>query len=251
VRLFALVALLAACGQGSPTSSASHDAAHAGDLATRTDLASTDPLAPQDLAQPDLAAPADLAPELAIVQSPIPFPASRKAEMVTYSMNHYGDSTYALVPKQIVLHFTATSTYDAAWDIFSQDVPNRGELPGTCAHYMVDKDGTIHQLVDESIRCRHAVGMDWVALGIEMVQETGTGATWADQQILARPAQIQSVVRLVKVLQARYGISTDDVIGHASANLSPYFKDLEGWTNDHTDWQAADVDKVRALLDAP
>ena len=32
-----------------------------------------------------------------------------------------------------------------------------------------------------------------------------------------------------------------DVIGHAMANHSPYFKDLEGWRNDHTDWLRRDV----------
>ena len=31
------------------------------------------------------------------------------------------------------------------------------------------------------------------------------------------------------------------MIGHAMANHSPYFKDLEGWRNDHTDWLRRDV----------
>jgi hypothetical protein len=243
-----LVLALAACGgTSSDPQPLAHDAAAAvepGDMAESASDAATTP----DALMATNATP-DLAPVLDIVQSPIPFPDSRKQEMVTYSKNHYGDSTYALLPKQIILHFTATSTYADAWNIFASDAPNRDELPGTCAHYIVDQDGTIHQLVDESIRCRHAVGMDWATLGIEMVQETGTGATWADQQILQRPAQIDAVLKLVRVLQARYGITTDNVIGHATANLSPYFKDLEGWTNDHTDWQGADVDTVRGLLD--
>jgi len=36
-----------------------------------------------------------------------------------------------------------------------------------------------------------------------------------------------------------------NVIGHAMANGSPLFKDLEGWRNDHTDWQARDVRTFR------
>ena len=43
-----------------------------------------------------------------------------------------------------------------------------------------------------------------------------------------------------------------DVIGHAMANDSPYFKDLEGWRNDHTDWLRRDVldfhHRLRRLL---
>ena len=39
-----------------------------------------------------------------------------------------------------------------------------------------------------------------------------------------------------------------DVIGHAMANDSPHFKDLEGWKNDHVDWLGADVRKYRKLV---
>ena len=43
------------------------------------------------------------------------------------------------------------------------------ELPGTCAHFIVDKDGTIYQLVALTIMCRHTVGLNWTAFGIEQV----------------------------------------------------------------------------------
>jgi hypothetical protein len=52
----------------------------------------------------------------------------------------------------------------------------------------------------------------------------------------------------VRWLQARYGIATKDVIGHAMVNDSPFFHDLEGWRNDHTDWQAEDVRALRKRL---
>jgi hypothetical protein len=38
------------------------------------------------------------------------------------------------------------------------------------------------------------------------------------------------------------------VIGHAMANESPYFKDLQGWRNDHTDWLKRDVREFRQRL---
>jgi len=82
-----------------------------------------------------------------------------------------------------------------------------------------------------------------------MVQtEDASGAHGADEAILHRPAQIRAVLRLVKALQRRYGIATRDVVGHATANASPRFHDREGWTNDHSDWQAADVAVVRRRL---
>ena len=81
-----------------------------------------------------------------------------------------------------------------------------------------------------------------------MVQVTGPSAHWADQQILHRHAQIKRVLQLVRWLQAKYHVSKQNVIGHAMANDSPYFHDLEGWKNDHSDWQPEDVRQLREML---
>jgi hypothetical protein len=195
----------------------------------------------------------DLLPGFPIVDDPIPYGSTRQSEMAAYSLEHYGVSSAALNPQLIVLHFTAGATYRSAWNTFAADTANRGELPGTCAHYVVDKDGTIYRLVDETLRCRHAVGVNHIALGIEMVQETAdatlASAIAAEQAIVARPVQIGAALRLVKWLQARYGLGDAAVIGHAMANDSPLFVDLAGWVNDHNDWQAADVATFRTRLD--
>jgi len=47
---------------------------------------------------------------------------------------------------------------------------------------------------------------------------------------------------------ARYGIAKKNVIGHAMANDSPYFKDLRGWRNHRSDWLAVDVREFRSRL---
>jgi hypothetical protein len=42
-----------------------------------------------------------------------------------------------------------------------------------------------------------------------------------------------------------------NVVGHAMGNdNSPFFKDLEGWRNDHSDWQRTDVVRFRRMLAA-
>jgi N-acetyl-anhydromuramyl-L-alanine amidase AmpD len=178
----------------------------------------------------------------------IPYGARRRAEMAAYSLRHYGVAAWRLRPRAIVLHFTASSSYAGVRAAFAADAPSLGELPGTCAHFVVDQDGTVHELVPPTIRCRHTIGMNDTAVGIEMVQETGPGARWADRQILDRPAQIGAVLRLVRWLQARFAIPTRLVIGHAMANACPLFHDRLGWRNDHTDWQPADVAALRARL---
>ena len=91
-----------------------------------------------------------LAAQPPIVHDPIPFGARRKAEMRAYARRHYGINTALLKnPKVIVEHVTVTSTYRATWNTFAPDVPDAElhELPGTCAHFVVDRAGKIHQLV--------------------------------------------------------------------------------------------------------
>jgi N-acetyl-anhydromuramyl-L-alanine amidase AmpD len=195
-----------------------------------------------------LAALTLVAPQPAIVQSPIPYGPTRRAQMAAYSKRHYGTASWKLHPRVIVLHFTANNSYSATWNTFAANTANRGEKPGTCAHFVIEKSGKIHQLVPLGVRCRHAIGLNNRAIGIEMVQETGSDARAAARKILNRPKQINAALRLVRWLQGRYGIGTADVIGHAMANRHPLFKDLEGWKNDHADWQTPEVRAFRKRL---
>jgi hypothetical protein len=195
------------------------------------------------------ATPAAAAPKPSITADPIAYGDQRKAEMAAYSRRHYGQREWRLrEPKVIVLHFTATDSYSSVWSTFDSNAPNLGQRPGVCSHYVIEQDGTIDELVPPRIRCRHTIGLNHVAIGIEMVQSTGAGSHWADQQILARRHQIGSALRLVRWLQARYEIPTDEVIGHSMANDDPHFKDLQGWVNDHTDWLKRDVREFRQRL---
>ncbi len=194
--------------------------------------------------------PSHLAAAPAIVQDLVPYGPQRKAEMAAYSKRHYGQDTWALQPKAIVLHYTATSTYAAAHNTFAANAPNRGELPGVASHFIIATDGTTYEQVPLDVRCRHTIGLNWCAIGIEFVQPAGSGSTWAVDQIFARRRQIDAGLRLVSWLQATYGIPTANVFGHATANSSPLFHDLLGWRNDHVDWGAADLARFKRALTA-
>lgn len=186
------------------------------------------------------------APRPHVDQRPIPFPEQRVQEMADYSARHYGEATAALTdPKVIVEHFTETPDLQSTINTFAPDTPDPElhELPNVCAHFVVDKDGTITQLVPLAIRCRHTVGLNWTAIGIEQVGSS-------DAEILGRPAQLDAVVRLTAWLQCKYGIATKDVIGHNESLTSPYHREgvASLRTQTHDDWQKADMDRVRALL---
>jgi len=179
----------------------------------------------------------------------IPFGKERRRETAGYSKRHYGKRTWHLRnPRVIVLHYTTSSTYPPVFNTFASNAPALGELPGTCSHFVIGKSGTIHRLVPLEIRCRHTVGLNHTAIGIEMVQEQLGSSHASDEAILHRAPQIHAALHLVRWLRARYGIRMTNVIGHAMADHSPYFKDREGWRNDHTDWQRRDVLNFRHRL---
>lgn len=188
-----------------------------------------------------------------IVWKPVPFGAKRKAQMAAYCKRHYGQRSYRLKPKLVVLHFTAGKpSYDwrVTWNYFANNVadPEFHELPGPAAHFIIDKDGTIYQLVGTSLRTRHCYGLNHVAIGIEFVQEAGRSASWADRQILNRKKQVNAGLRLVRWLQKKYRIRTTQVIGHSMATRSKYYKDLLGRRSAHGDWQYSSVKVFRARL---
>ena len=186
-----------------------------------------------------------------IVKKLIAFGPTRKAQMADYSKRHYHQHTYLLTdPKVVVLHHTAGAHWQSAWWTFQDNAAYNDEKPGVSAHFIIDKDGTIYQCVPLYVRARHAIGMNWKSFGIEFVQEgvSGRDGHWMDQQILNRDKQVRAGLRLVRYLQLRFGITDRNVIGHAMANNSPYFKDYTGIHNAAGDWYAAEVRKFRARL---
>jgi beta-N-acetylhexosaminidase len=184
-------------------------------------------------------------PKPHIVWKPIPFGARRKAETAQYALRHYGMNTYVLHPRAIVEHVTATSSFSSVYATFSADVPDAElhSLPGTCAHFVVDRDGTIYQLVPLNIICRHTVGLNWAAIGIEHVG-------LSDAQVLGDAAQMRSSLALTLWLMWRYRIPLADVIGHNESLSSPLHKELYApWRcQTHADWQRADMNVYRARL---
>jgi N-acetylmuramoyl-L-alanine amidase len=184
-------------------------------------------------------------PKPHVVWKPIPFGANRIAETAAYSARHYGQRTAVLHPRAIVEHYTATTSFSSVYATFANDAPDveLHELPGTCAHFVIDSDGTIYQLARLTLRCRHTVGLNWAAIGIEHV---GT----SDAQILHNAAQMRSSLALTLWLMARYRIPLANVVGHNESLTSPLHHELYApWRcQTHGDWRKADMDIYRTRL---
>jgi N-acetylmuramoyl-L-alanine amidase-like protein len=184
----------------------------------------------------------------AIHQWRIPFPQQRKDEMRAYARRHYGINSYELAePKVIVEHVAVASSAAATRNTFVPDRrdPELHELPGTCSHFVVARDGTIYHYVRLTVMCRHTVGLNWTAIGIEHV---GT----SDAEVLADRAQRTASLRLTLWLMQRYGIRLRDVIGHAESLRSPYHHErYRAWRcQTHGDWSHGDMVRYRRLLRA-
>jgi N-acetylmuramoyl-L-alanine amidase len=168
--------------------------------------------------------------------------------MTAYVRRHYGSfmkPTWRLVrPRVIVIHYTDAG-YSSTVNTFATDVPDSElhELPATCAHFVIDSHGVIHQLVSLGTMCRHTVGLNWTAIGIEHVG-------FSDAQVMADARQRRSSLALVRWLQCRFNIQTRNVIGHAESLSSPYHhEDVPSLrTQTHSDFVHRDMQTYRARL---
>jgi hypothetical protein len=83
----------------------------------------------------------------------------------------------------IVEHYTASDTSPYAYFAANTADPELGELPGVCAHFVIDRDGTIYQLVPTRHDLPAHRWAEWTAFGD---RARGT----SDGQILGNPAQL-------------------------------------------------------------
>jgi N-acetylmuramoyl-L-alanine amidase len=181
-----------------------------------------------------------------VVQKRIPFGAKRRREMAAYARRHYGIDSYRLKnPHVIVEHYTAGTTFGSAYNTFAQDTRDveLHELPGVCSHFVIDTDGTIYQLVSVKIMCRHTVGLNYTAIGIEHV---GT----SDGAVMGNPRVLRSSLRLTRWLRCTYGIKVKDVIGHNESLSSPYHRERVRRlrTQTHGDMTHATMQRYRSKL---
>ncbi|MDC0711533.1 N-acetylmuramoyl-L-alanine amidase [Stigmatella sp. ncwal1] len=110
----------------------------------------------------------------------------------------------------IVLHHTASN--NGAGDLAHM----RNPASEVSAHYMVDRDGKIYQLVNDSKRAWHAgkselhgvpTDVNSRSIGIEIVND-GSGKTAFTE------AQYKSLTQLVGYLKQEHGVPMNNIVGH-------------------------------------
>ncbi|WNO55162.1 N-acetylmuramoyl-L-alanine amidase [Stakelama saccharophila] len=118
----------------------------------------------------------------------------------------------ALPVSMVVLHYTGMQ------DAGSAIARLRDPAAKVSAHYVVDEDGSILKLVDESRRAWHA-GRSWwrgiadvnsASVGIEIVNP---GHEWGYRDF--PEAQIAALIPLLADIKRRHGVGRGDIVGHS------------------------------------
>lgn len=148
-----------------------------------------------------------------IIQKPIVFNDTRKALSIEYLKERHGISQAStdIKPKIVVIHWTVVPTLEKTFDVFNPPElsSNRTQISSASnlnvsAHFLVDRDGTIYQLLPTNTFARHVIGLNHTAIGIENIADGDT--------LPLTQEQIAANIQLVKHLKQMHDI--DYVIGH-------------------------------------
>ncbi len=152
---------------------------------------------------------------LEIIDRPILFGPERIALTKEYIREHYAISKddISIVPKIIVVHHTAIDDLNRSFEAFyPQRLPGyRDEIAqasalNVSAHFLVDRDGTVYRLMNETTMARHVIGLNLFAIGIENVGGVGGREDLTE-------AQLKANIELVNYLAAKYP-TIEYLVGH-------------------------------------
>ena len=147
-----------------------------------------------------------------VIQRPILFDSTRARLSLEYMKTHYGidQKQPTITPRMVIVHWTDIPTFEGTFNTF-----NPVYLPGARAkissasrlnvpsQYVIDRDGTVYQLLPDTIFARHVIGLNHAAIGIENI---------GGKHMPLTKKQLQSNACLIQDLHRKYPI--DYVLGH-------------------------------------
>jgi hypothetical protein len=154
-------------------------------------------------------------PGIEIVDRPIPFGKERTALTEAYIKQHYGieGCGITITPRIILIHATGIDDLNDSLSRFlPETLPGnrpdiqKGGAVNVSAHFMVDFDGTIYRLMDETAMGRHVIGLNYSSIGIENVGGSRGYGNLTE-------AQLEANRQLVAYLKKKYPTVTY-LIGH-------------------------------------
>ncbi len=152
---------------------------------------------------------------LHVEQTPIDFSQKRIELTKKYIKTHYDLDVkdIKIIPKIILIHHTAIDSYEDSLKRFINDTlpSDRPEIQSAGAlnvstHFMVERDGTIHQLMPLDFMARHVIGLNYNSIGIENVGGENSADNLTKEQLKAN-------IYLVNYLKQKFD-TIEYVVGH-------------------------------------
>lgn len=164
-------------------------------------------------------------PELTIIQKPVQMNDTRTALTLEYLKQRYGieQDEPTITPTMVVVHWTVIPTLEQTFAAFdpaelpaARDGIRSGGQLNVSSQFVIDRDGTIYQLLPETYMARHTIGLNYTAIGIENIAD-GKDLPMTD-------AQLEANSRLIRYLAGKYPI--EFVLGHSEYQT---FKGTRWW----------------------
>lgn len=183
------------------------------------------------------------AQQIKIIEKPIIFDATRTRLSLDYLKRRHSliQKEPTINPTMIVLHWTASKSLMGTYNAFNKSIlpSGRKNLTGASSlnvssHFLVDRNGTIYQLLPDTIFARHVIGLNYCAIGIENVGSNDYPLTKA--QLLANE-------KLVRYLAKKYKIQY--LIGHYEHTL---FKNTSMWRETNPYYQSGKIDPGKTFM---
>ena len=130
---------------------------------------------------------------------------------LTHPSPNFGERRDGARVELVVLHYTVLGCAEALERLCDP-------VAEVSAHYLIDRDGTILTLVNESARAWHAGVGSWQGRGDVNSRSIGVELVNSGSEPFAEP-QMQALERLLAGLLDRHGLPPQAVIGHS--DLAP------------------------------
>ncbi|MDQ1159838.1 N-acetylmuramoyl-L-alanine amidase [Chryseobacterium sp. SORGH_AS 447] len=159
-----------------------------------------------------------------IIQKPISYSDERIRLSLEYLKDHHGliQKTPTIIPKMIVLHYTANGNVESNFKYFNKTHLEGGRntlknqsILNVSSQYIIDRDGTIYQLMEPTRFARHTIGLNYCAIGIENIGSKKEPLT---------DKQVASNAQLIRYLTKKYKI--EYLIGHSEYGV---FRNSKLW----------------------
>lgn len=155
--------------------------------------------------------------EFKITSKPIDYSPERIRLSIEYLKDHYNiiQNSAVISPKMIVLHYTAGGTVETNYKYFNKtylesarNTLKKQSILNVSSQFIVDRDGTIYQLMEPNTFARHTIGLNYCAIGIENIGSKNQPLT---------EKQSASNAQLIRYLTKKYNI--EYLIGHSEYGI--------------------------------